>query len=420
MRMRTSMLVASVVAALVSAACAGNGDLTAHHDHHDSDSSHAVPVNYSEVKLVQLLDSFEEGTDVWMPNGAGDMKVTIEPSDDAKVGKKSAKITFSGERTEGSWVDLSCPIQQWKKEINQVSFWAKADKACTVKVKMSESGWPDLEIYSKKLSITTEWTLYTIPLADFKELDWGMEKGNKTYEPEKTTSFGFRPLDVNATIFIDEVRLEQKVEGGAGDDHKQGDAHGHGKKAARKPPVQKEPVAIDESKFPYVVDDFEGTHLRKWRKLDSGSMKSTIDFTDEAAVGKKAATITFTGTRGEGSWTNLYYNIDAGNWPAGGNVLTFRANAPKECKVRVKINQGAQHDEWEFFASKEITIGTNWKTYSFTLKDLSNLIWGHLDPPSDGIVTDTVFGIGFMEADFPVEFRVDQIQIERSTSVAAQ
>ena len=169
---------------------------------------------------------------------------------------------------------------------------------------------------------------------------------------------------------------------------------------------------LKEAKFPFVVDNFEGAHLKKWRKQDSGNMKSAIEFSNDAKEGKKSAKVSFTGSKEDSSWLDLFYDIGVGNWPKGGNVITFWAKAPKECKVLLKINQGAQHEEWEFYGSKELTIGTEWKKYSLNIKDTANLIWGHLEPPSGRIIPETVYGIGFDAVDFPVEFLVDQFQIE--------
>lgn len=377
-----------------------------------------------EAQVVKVMDDFEGGADAWKGAGSGGLKASVESTNDAKEGKKAAKMSFTGEKKEGSWVNMAMDVDEWPDAANQLSFWAKAEKAGSLKVAVTESSWPTSEIYVKTIDLGVEWKQYTITLAEFAQtLDWGMEQGDKKLDPTGINKFGFRPVEIPFTFFVDHVQLEQK--GGTGEakkeEKKQGAAHDedhdhdHADYAKHSDEPAENPAKVQTAAaFPYVVDDFEGPHLKKWRKADSGKTKSVVEFSDDAKVGKKSMKVAFIGEKKEGSWTDLYYDIGTENWPKGGDTLTFWAKAAKECKMRVKIDQGESHEVMEMYMSDELAVGKEWTKISLPVSKITNYLWGHLQPPSGKVVPENVYGIGFMEVDFPVEFLIDQLQIEKS------
>lgn len=164
-----------------------------------------------------------------------------------------------------------------------------------------------------------------------------------------------------------------------------------------------------------VIDNFEAdTSAKLWSSfLDSGTLHSSITTTDSTSrVGKKAAKITFTGTRSKNSWTNLYCKTII---PDQATKVSFWAKAGKECKVQVKLNQGTNHENMEMYG-KTISIGTGWKKYAIGIDEFSEFIFSHLkmegkDSPGK-VNKKQVFGVGFAEVDLPVTFFIDQLQWE--------
>lgn len=169
----------------------------------------------SETKVVRVLDDFEGEKTNFEDGSTGTLKAASELVSDAKVGKKAIKVTFSGERKQGSWTSFMVALDDgWPTEADRVTFWAKGEKESTLLLSVREGAWPDQGGHGSVIKLTKEWQYYSIELKDLTFFVWGMgtiTKDSKV-DPSTVVGIGFnehpdQPLPV--TVTIDQVQFEK-------------------------------------------------------------------------------------------------------------------------------------------------------------------------------------------------------------------
>lgn len=169
-------------------------------------------VGDTTVTSVKVICDFEDGVDDW-DNTMSNVKKKpkIETVDDAKAGKKAAKITYFAGAKSTDWTLLKCGFDEWPAEGTHLSFWMKSTADTThVQVKLSEmkDDHQNFEGFHKEIEVGTEWKQYRIPLSEFEYL-WGMGGGDKTLQKENLSNIAFAQPDVmkEMVLFVDQIEI---------------------------------------------------------------------------------------------------------------------------------------------------------------------------------------------------------------------
>lgn len=162
--------------------------------------------------MIFKIDDFEKpetSKERWVDESNVPQKPTVEFTDAGKEGKHGMKISFHKNGKGGASIaHYLDDKEQWPAEGNVVLFWAKADKASPMRIKLNEMAGAHgtFEGFSAEVNVTTEWKEVRIPLSDFKYL-WGHAGGNKKLEPEKIRLIAFEHVNTANPVvfFIDSV-----------------------------------------------------------------------------------------------------------------------------------------------------------------------------------------------------------------------
>ncbi len=170
------------------------------------------------ANTFEVIDDFESAEKTYKkwsnPMESGTMKSSIDLSDSAQSGKKGAKISFIGTKSKGSWTNLQCKTTISPKK-NKITFWAKAEKECTVKITLHQAGatHTEMEIFGKNIAIDEVWKKYEVSISEFTEVVFShpQQDGGKASEKavnEKVTAVGFAETNLSASFYIDNLSLE--------------------------------------------------------------------------------------------------------------------------------------------------------------------------------------------------------------------
>ena len=164
--------------------------------------------------LIDDFESMEKTLKQWSnPMESGTMKSSIDLSDSAHAGKKGAKISFAGNTSKGSWTNLQCKTTL-PADKNKITFWAKAESACTLKITVYQGLLHnEMEIFSKTINLNTKWQKYEVSINEISEIlfshplqDGG--KASSTIDKGKVFAIGFAEHLNALTFYLDNLQLE--------------------------------------------------------------------------------------------------------------------------------------------------------------------------------------------------------------------
>lgn len=164
-----------------------------------------------------VIDDFESAEVTYKkwsnPMESGTMKSSIDLSDSAQSGKKSAKISFTGTKSPGSWTNLQCKTT-FPAGKNKITFWARAEKECTIKITSYQGAYHnEMEIFGKTITIGTTWKKYEVGISELTEIIFShfSQDGGKASEKitkEKVTAVGFADTGSPAVFYLDNLMFE--------------------------------------------------------------------------------------------------------------------------------------------------------------------------------------------------------------------
>lgn len=160
-----------------------------------------------------------------------------------------------------------------------------------------------------------------------------------------------------------------------------------------------------------VLDDFEDVTRSHWKNEDQ-FMVSRLEYTSDARVGFQAGVISMAGDRGAYRWVELYRDLD--RWPDGGECVTFWARSKEPIDVYVKLVERTSVADAEQWGAK-VHLTPEWQWYKVSLPEFTTRL---LSGPRGNNQFDlfAVYGVGFAPCEpyWPIQFTVDQFQIERA------
>ncbi len=160
-----------------------------------------------------------------------------------------------------------------------------------------------------------------------------------------------------------------------------------------------------------VLDDFEDVTRSHWKNEDQ-FMVSRLEYTSDARVGFQAGVISMAGDRGAYRWVEIYRGID--RWPDGGECVTFWARSKEPIDVYVKLNERTSVADAEEWGAK-VHLTPSWQWYKVPLSEFTTRL---LAGPQANNQFDlfAVYGVGFAPCEpyWPIQFTIDQFQIERA------
>lgn len=293
---------------------------------------------------------------------------------------------------DGGWTNVFRTVD-WPADADAVLLEVRAEMPYRFRIKLNEMrrglNHGAFEGFAATVEAGPEWRAVTVPLRTFDRL-WGHPSGNRILDPDRISGLGFEQEDLRRAVSFEVARI----------------------------------ALVTLPRRVATVDDFESGIGPAWKRLDSGSMRSEIEAVGPGRSGRFAARIQFSGTRGDGSWTDLHRAVD---WPSDGgfDTIAFWARADAPARAQAKVHQGRRHDELEMYG-RTIEIDTAWRRFRIPLSEFRALIFSH--PRFDGgeatggIEPARIVGIGFAEladAALPLVFYVDGIELEAVTAPPA-
>lgn len=162
---------------------------------------------------------FEESVESWWSETENPGAVTIVQVDEARDGKKGAKISFPP--ATGNWCRIVHGLNLLDSRADMVTFWARAPVKKGIRVPLRiffQEGSDDhgIEIIAKDFTITNEWQKYAFRITEVNQLVFSQE-GNRRLDREKVTALGFEKPDAGrqaeesppAEVFIDSLRIRR-------------------------------------------------------------------------------------------------------------------------------------------------------------------------------------------------------------------